>query len=65
MSALGEVGLDFEWVSGRDGALQESTLRWVLGHAREDVPLVLQLRGTKGDRTLQEMGVNVGRFSDR
>lgn len=63
VSAFGEVGL--ERASDRDRALQESTLRWVLGHAKEDVPLVLHLRGTKEDPTLQEAGVNVEGFSDR
>lgn len=55
MNALGEVELDFERASGRDRALQESTLRWVLGHAREDVPFVLHLRSAKGDPTLREV----------
>lgn len=56
VSALGEVGIDFERASGRDRALQESTLRWILGHAREDVPLVLHLRGAKGTLLYERWG---------
>lgn len=56
VSAFGEMGLDFEQASCRERALQESTLRWVLRNAMEDVPLVLHLRGARGDPASQKVG---------
>lgn len=56
VTALGEVGLDFEGSSSRERGLQVSTLQWVFQHVKEEIPLVLHLRGTRIDPLSEEVG---------
>lgn len=56
VTAFGEVGLDFEGASSRERGLQLSTLRWAFQHVKEEIPLVLHLRGTRIDPLSEEVG---------